>query len=79
MTIVKEFPFRRREYASERAFDSENKPPRIIFGMKIKTFLIVALIVLLVVVGAAVGGAVGGKNITQGVSSPSRSYGQPTG
>lgn len=44
-------------------FADSNKPPRIIFGMKIKTFLVVALIMILIVVGAAVGGAVGGKQL----------------
>lgn len=44
-------------------FADNNRPPRIIFGMKIKTFLVVALIMILIVVGAAVGGAVGGKQL----------------
>lgn len=41
-----------------------NKPPLIIFGMKLRTFLVVALVIALVVVGAAVGGAVGGRNLS---------------
>jgi hypothetical protein len=45
------------------AFDNDNRPPRIIFGMKIRTFLIVAAIMIVIVVGAAVGGAVGGKQL----------------
>ncbi|CZT20602.1 uncharacterized protein RCC_06460 [Ramularia collo-cygni] len=48
-----------------RGFADNNKPPRIIFGMKIKTFLVVALIMILIVVGAAVGGAVGGKQLRE--------------
>lgn len=48
-----------------RAFADNNRPPRIIFGMKIKTFLVVALIMILIVVGAAVGGAVGGKQLRE--------------
>jgi hypothetical protein len=37
-----------------------DRPPRIIFGMKVRTFLMVATTLLLVIVGAAVGGALGG-------------------
>jgi hypothetical protein len=47
------------------ATDNDNRPPRIIFGMKIRTFLLVALGMVLVVVGAAVGGAVGGKSLRE--------------
>ncbi|KEQ68448.1 hypothetical protein M436DRAFT_58440 [Aureobasidium namibiae CBS 147.97] len=36
-----------------------NKPPRIIFGMKMRSFLLVALVFVLIVVGAVVGGTVG--------------------
>ncbi|KAI5246398.1 hypothetical protein E4T42_06328 [Aureobasidium subglaciale] len=36
-----------------------NKPPRIIFGMKVRSFLLVALVFVLIVVGAVVGGTVG--------------------
>jgi hypothetical protein len=36
-----------------------NKPPRIIFGMKLRSFLLVALVFVLIVVGAVVGGTVG--------------------
>jgi hypothetical protein len=45
---------------SSKVYDND-RPPRIIFGMKIRTFLLVAAFMVLVVVGAAVGGAVGGK------------------
>ena len=55
----------------ERAFDygkhgyraGDDRPPRIIFGMKLRTFLIVAFIMVLVVVGAIIGGVVGGKSL----------------
>jgi len=47
---------------SGKVFDND-RPPRIIFGMKIRTFLLVATIMVLVVIGAAVGGAVGGKGM----------------
>jgi len=70
MTIVREFPFRQHHYTGKHAntFDSENRPPRIIFGMKVKTFLIVASVLLLLVIGAAVGGLVGGRNLRNGYS-----------
>jgi hypothetical protein len=45
---------------SSKNFNND-RPPTIIFGMKIRTFLLVAAFMVLVVVGAAVGGAVGGK------------------
>lgn len=48
-------------YTGKHAVLNDNRPPRIIFGMKVKTFLMVAAVMALVVVGAAVGGAVGGK------------------
>ncbi|KAI4731337.1 hypothetical protein E4T49_00795 [Aureobasidium sp. EXF-10728] len=40
-------------------YRSNNKPPRIIFGMKVRSFLLVALVFVLIVVGAVVGGTVG--------------------
>ena len=52
-------------YTGKHAFVNDNRPPRIIFGMKVKTFLMVAAVMTLVVVGAAVGGAVGGKNMRE--------------
>jgi len=42
-----------------KVYDND-RPPRIIFGMKVRTFLLVAAIMLLLIVGAAVGGALGG-------------------
>lgn len=42
-----------------------NKPPRIIFGMKVRTFLLVAAVMVLIIVGAAVGGAVGGQQLRE--------------
>lgn len=47
----------------EYGFGGDNRPPRIIFGMKIRTFLLVALVMVCIVVGAAVGGAVGGQQL----------------
>jgi len=44
---------------------SSNRPPLIIFGMKFRTFLAVALVLIIVIIGAAVGGAVGGKNLRE--------------
>lgn len=55
-----------REHAYENSkygFANDNRPPRIIFGMKVRTFLLVALVMILIVVGAAVGGAVGGQQL----------------
>lgn len=43
-----------------KVYDTNDRPPRIIFGMKVRTFLLVAAIMLLLIVGAAVGGALGG-------------------
>nr|POF15510.1 hypothetical protein CFP56_48705 [Quercus suber] len=37
--------------------------PRVIFGMKLRTFLLVATILAMVAVGASVGGALGGKSL----------------
>ncbi|KAF2863273.1 hypothetical protein K470DRAFT_121712 [Piedraia hortae CBS 480.64] len=44
-------------------FDPEPRSPRIIFGMKPRTFCVVATVMCLVVVACAVGGAVGGRNL----------------
>lgn len=46
----------------------DDRPPRIIFGMKVPTFLVVAGIFALIIVGAAVGGAVGGQNMRENQS-----------
>ncbi|KAF2172095.1 hypothetical protein M409DRAFT_17337 [Zasmidium cellare ATCC 36951] len=46
-------------------FGGDNRPPRIIFGMKVRTFLVVASVMVLVIVGAAVGGAVGGQQLRE--------------
>jgi hypothetical protein len=40
-------------------YRDNNKPPRIIFGMKVRSFLLVAFVFVLIVVGAVVGGTVG--------------------
>lgn len=54
-------------YKGKHAFEEESsRPPRIIFGMKIKSFLMVLFVVILVVVGAGVGGAVGGQSLRSG-------------
>lgn len=55
-------------YTGKHAFVNDNRPPRIIFGMKLRTFWMVAAVMTLVVVGAAVGGAVGGKNMRENSS-----------
>ncbi|KJX94502.1 hypothetical protein TI39_contig4185g00005 [Zymoseptoria brevis] len=78
--VLRELPASVHDRYGRHAFDNDNRPPRIIFGMKIKTFLIVAAIMILIVVGAAVGGAVGGKqlrdqheaDIFNNATSPSR-------
>ena len=58
-------------YTGKHAFVNDNKPPRIIFGMKVKTFLIVAAVMVLIIVGAAVGGGVGGKNMRENQTTAS--------
>lgn len=58
-------------YTGKHAVINDNRPPRIIFGMKVKTFLMVATFMVLIVVGAAVGGAVGGKNMRENQNQPS--------
>ncbi|KAF2483917.1 hypothetical protein BDY17DRAFT_344759 [Neohortaea acidophila] len=81
MTIVREFPFRHHllgHRSTAVSYDSDNRPPRIICGMKVSTFLVVAFIILLVVVGAAVGGVVGGRNLGQSAPSGSRTYASPS-
>lgn len=50
-------------YTGKHAYVNDNRPPRIIFGMEVKTFFMVAAVMTLIVVGAAVGGAVGGEQM----------------
>jgi hypothetical protein len=76
--VIKEHIFSRHHYTGKHAFEHDNNPPRIIFGMKVKTFLVVALIMVLVIVGAAVGGAVGGKNMHQD-AGPDGTYSNMSG
>lgn len=63
--VMRESPLYHGKFSGNGRYDGHgsNNPPRIIFGMKIGTFLVVALIMAMVVVGAAVGGAVGGKQL----------------
>ncbi|KAK4574428.1 hypothetical protein LTR86_002190 [Recurvomyces mirabilis] len=64
--VVREAPsYDPSNYKGKHAFVNDNKPPRIIFGMKVRTFLLVALVMVLIIVGAAVGGAVGGKSMRE--------------
>jgi hypothetical protein len=64
--VVREAPsYDPSNYKGKHAFVNDNRPPRIIFGMKVRTFLVVALVVILIMVGAAVGGAVGGKSMRE--------------
>ena len=44
-------------------YRNESKPPRIIFGMKVRSFALVALLFVLIVVGAVVGGTVGRNQV----------------
>ena len=76
--VIKENIFTRHYYTGKHAYKDDNLPPRIIFGMKVKTFLIVATIMVLVIIGAAVGGAVGGKNMHQG-AGPDGTYSDMSG
>ncbi|KAK5130296.1 hypothetical protein LTR08_002219 [Meristemomyces frigidus] len=59
------FPYDSSNYKGKHAFINDNRPPRIIFGMKVRTFLVVALVMALAIIGAAVGGAVGGKSMKE--------------
>jgi hypothetical protein len=62
--VIRETPsYDPSNYKGKHAFPIDNRPPRIIFGMKVRTFLMVAAVMMLVIIGAAVGGAVGGKSM----------------
>ena len=64
--VVREAPsYDPSNYKGKHAFVNDNRPPRIICCMKVRTFLVVALVMVLIIVGAAVGGAVGGKSMRQ--------------
>ncbi|KAF2210878.1 hypothetical protein CERZMDRAFT_113032 [Cercospora zeae-maydis SCOH1-5] len=65
--VLRESPLYDAKFSGNGRYfgDGSNRPPRIIFGMKIRTFLVVATVMVLVVVGAAVGGAVGGKQLRE--------------
>lgn len=69
---------RRPQYDSKLGYDPASKPPRIIFGMKVRTFIIVAILFVCILVGAAVGGAVGGKNMRGGVTANTIPLGEST-
>ncbi|KAK4636386.1 uncharacterized protein CLAFUR5_02213 [Fulvia fulva] len=55
-------------------FSNNNHPPMIIFGMKVRTFLLVASVMTIVVVGAAVGGAVGGQQLRENQAQTQNVY-----
>lgn len=57
---------------SKNGFNND-RPPRIIFGMKVRTFLMVAAVIVCILVGAAVGGAVGGKSMRENHASQASS------
>lgn len=61
--VIHNTPAYDSKYTGQHVGSRDTKPPRIIFGMKVPTFLIVAAIMIMVIVGAAVGGAVGGSSI----------------
>ncbi|KAM3415544.1 hypothetical protein BST61_g9065 [Cercospora zeina] len=65
--VLRESPLYEGKFSGNGRYfgDGSNRPPRIIFGMKIRTFLVVATVMVLVVVGAAVGGAVGGQQLRE--------------
>ncbi|KAH0370551.1 hypothetical protein KCU65_g2580, partial [Aureobasidium melanogenum] len=82
VTSMDDYPasFRAQQYR-----DTTNRPPRIIFGMKMRSFLLVAFVFVLIVVGAVVGGTVGRSTshaTTEALaseSSPSSTTSQPSG
>lgn len=57
---------------SKNGFNND-RPPRIIFGMKVRTFLMVAAVIVCILIGAAVGGAVGGKSMRENHASQASS------
>ena len=61
-------------------YRDDTKPPRIIFGMKVRSFVLVVVVFVLIVVGAVVGGTVG-RNSAQAnaasMTSDQSSYGCP--
>ncbi|KAK6003012.1 hypothetical protein QM012_000857 [Aureobasidium pullulans] len=82
VTSMDDYPasFRAQQYRDT------NKPPRIIFGMKVRSFLLVAFVFVLIVVGAVVGGTVGrsashatGTEALASESSPSSITSQSSG
>ncbi|KAG9999467.1 hypothetical protein KCU78_g15891, partial [Aureobasidium melanogenum] len=82
VTSMDDYPasFRAQQYRDN------NRPPRIIFGMKMRSFLLVAFVFVLIVVGAVVGGTVGrstshatGTEALASESSPSSTTSQPLG
>ncbi|KAI7477955.1 hypothetical protein KC357_g4427 [Hortaea werneckii] len=67
--VIREAPsYDMSNYKGKHAYAIDNRPPRIIFGMKVKTFLFVSLVMVLIIIGAAVGGAVGGKHMRENQS-----------
>ncbi|KAH0341347.1 hypothetical protein KCU81_g6298, partial [Aureobasidium melanogenum] len=83
VTSMDDYPasFRAQQYR-----DTNNRPPRIIFGMKMRSFLLVAFVFVLIVVGAVVGGTVGhssshatGTEALANESSPSSTTLQSSG
>ncbi|KAG9661693.1 hypothetical protein KCU95_g1828, partial [Aureobasidium melanogenum] len=83
VTSMDDYPasFRAQQYR-----DTNNRPPRIIFGMKMRSFLLVAFVFILIVVGAVVGGTVGhssshatGTEALANESSPSSTTSQSSG
>ncbi|KAG9948098.1 hypothetical protein KCU85_g5244, partial [Aureobasidium melanogenum] len=83
VTSMDDYPasFRAQQYR-----DTNNRPPRIIFGMKMRSFLLVAFVFVLIVVGAVVGGTVGhnsshatGTEALANESSPSSTTSQSSG
>ncbi|CAD0088102.1 unnamed protein product [Aureobasidium vineae] len=56
VTSMDDYP---ASFNAQQYRNNNNKPPRIIFGMKVRSFLLVALVFVLIVVGAVVGGTVG--------------------
>ncbi|KAI4746789.1 hypothetical protein E4T50_02932 [Aureobasidium sp. EXF-12298] len=82
VTSMDDYPasFRAQQYRDN------NRPPRIIFGMKMRSFLLVAFVFVLIVVGAVVGGTVGrgtshatGTEALASESSPSSTTSQSLG
>ncbi|KAF2153273.1 hypothetical protein K461DRAFT_138171 [Myriangium duriaei CBS 260.36] len=70
--VVQSSPYQRWSPGSTATKEAEiinHKPPLIIFGMKLRTFLVVTVVVICIIIGASVGGALGRPKQATAVTS----------